>query len=407
MDINKKLNIYARWKSIAWIAIGVIGLGLWLIRSPSQSRESVDSQETGLKREVPVVVIHPVLKSFERRIVTQGNIEAKRSALVSPRIPGILEQIFVDEGDRVVAGETLLFVTDAVKLQQTLSIEKHDLIVERCSYEKALANREKIKVDLNKSELDFRRFERLLENNNTSQNAFEQYQSRYLQVSAAFKVIQAEVALAMEKMRKAEAAVAIAEKNLSDTRVLAPISGVISHRHKEPGEMGQPGDPVLNIVDTSILEVSAFYPADIYDSVIKEKTRLRIDVSSADPLLLPITEKSPTIDPKLRTFEVKAWLSEIPSGIAPGSMAQVTVILDNREQWGIPEISVIQRGGESVIFTVDDTHIARMQPVQTGLVMDGWIEILSGNIVGDWSVVSMGQMQLNEGDTVSIQKGDS
>ncbi len=47
--------------------------------------------------------------TFASILSPSGNVQAKNSAYVSARIPGTLDRIFVDEGDRVIAGETDLF----------------------------------------------------------------------------------------------------------------------------------------------------------------------------------------------------------------------------------------------------------------------------------------------------------
>ena len=383
------------------LAVSCLALG---IGTSSQAKEA---ENTPSEHSVPVVVSHPEQRTFENRIVTQGNIEAEHVAMVSPRIPGTLEEIYVDEGDAVVAGKTRLFATDAVKLEQNVVIQEHALAVARCGHQQALANQEKVAVDLNKAEMDFRRFERLLKNGNTTQNIFEQQQSRYLQISAAHKLTSAQVDLAAEQVRQAEAALTIAKKDLADTRVPAPINGVVAKRYQEPGEMGQPGKPVFYIVDTVDLEVNAFLPAASYPEVVVRETPLHVSVNGKDLGILTITRKSPVIQPKLRTFEVIAALRNPSGEVAPGAMAQVTVILSSRKQWGIPASAVIYRGGSSVIFLVDNDQKAHMQKVTTGLTMDGWVEITQDGISKGWKVVVMGQSQLEDGAFVSVQKGEN
>ena len=63
----------------------------------------------------------------------------------------------------------------------------------------------------------------------------------------------------------------IAEKDLRDALVYAPISGRVSMKLSEPGEMGQPGKPIVRIEDASLIDVSAFLPAQYYHQVIPGK----------------------------------------------------------------------------------------------------------------------------------------
>ncbi|MBN1973536.1 MAG: efflux RND transporter periplasmic adaptor subunit [Sedimentisphaerales bacterium] len=376
--------------------------GFWIYKSQqSQAVETTDSQAQNAR--VPVVISNPVRRTFEQVIAAQGNVEAKNAALVSPRIPGTIEEFFVDEGNSVIAGETKLFHTDALKLQQSVTIREHDLAVAICAGKQANASLEKVTADFEKAELDFKRFERLLEQNATTQDVFEKQQSEYKQLAASVKVSQAQVELAAEHVRQAEAALAIARKDLTDTTVIAPIKGVVSMRMAEPGETGSPGVPVLRIEDPNIIEISAFLPAAIYPAVITGQTIMRVTVSGVELGNQTVSYKSPTIQSKLRTFEVKCLIENPPAGVAPGAMAEIKVILASREGLGVPVVSVQQRSNQSVVF-ITEGDIAHMRVVRTGFENDGWVEIVDGKITESAQVVSMGQNMLNEGTTVSILK---
>jgi len=209
--------------------------------------------------------------------------------------------------------------------------------------------------------------------------------------------------LAAEQARQAEAALAIAKKDLADTTIVAPISGKVTMRMAEPGEMGEPGQPVLRIEDTTLIEVSAFLPAADYPSVTVGQTPIKVRVSGIDLGLQTVSYKSPTIQPKLRTFEIKCLLENPPDGVAPGAMADIAVVLMSRQGLGVPVATIQQRGGKPVIFVVDG-NVARRKEIQVGLESDGWIEILDGDVNEAASVVTMGQYMLDDGTEVSIQK---
>jgi RND family efflux transporter MFP subunit len=387
---------------IILIVIALIAAGIWFMRT-GQSRAEAGSDTDTQSNLIPVVVTNPIRRTFEQVIVTQGNVEAKKVAMVSPRIPGTLEEIFVDEGDFVVAGQTKLFQTDSVKLRQNVTIRQHDLAVTRCALQQAQASLEKVTADFEKAEMDFKRFERLLAKDATTQDVFEQQQSQYKQLAASKKVSQAQVELAAEQVRQAEAALIIAEKDLADTEVLAPIDGVISMRMAEPGEMGSPGVPVMRIEDPNLVEISAFLPAAAYPTVEAEQTLMRVTVAGIELGDLTISYKSPTIGAKLRTFEIKCLLENPPVGVAPGAMADIAVILTSRDGLGVPAVSVLQRSGQSVVFTVEG-NIARRRNVRIGLENNGWIELLDSGVTESMQIVSMGQDMLDDGVAVSVQK---
>jgi membrane fusion protein (multidrug efflux system) len=391
------------WILGAGLILAIAAIGLYAARpGADQAKETTSAPP---EKRIPVVVTHPEQRMFERTLVTQGNIEAKHVALVSPRIPGTLETIAVDEGDKVVAGQTKLFQTDAVKLQQAVLIAEHDLAVAHCAQRQAEANLEKVGADLHKGELDYKRFERLLAQEATTPDVFEQQESRYRQLQAAQKLAQAQVDLVTEQARQVQAALMIAQKDLSDTTVIAPINGVVSERFREPGEMGAPGKEVVRIEDPSLVEICVFLPATAYPEVVAGQTKMRVTVSGIDLGDQTIAYKSPTIDAMLRTFEVKCLIQNPPDGVAPGAMAQVAVVLDGRETWGVPVRAVQTRSGQSVVFVVEGQQ-ARQKVVETGYTQDGWIALTKGDITDAHSVVTLGQYQLDDGVAVSIQQGD-
>lgn len=398
---SKKSGCF-KWILIGFIVVGLVVAGIFLKRNGQE--QSVVNEDTDPQTEsVSVVVTSPIRRIFEHVIMTQGNVEAKNIAMVSPRIQGAFEDIYVDEGDHVVAGRTKLFQTDAVKLQQSVTIREHELAVARCALKQAQAGLEKVSANFDKAQMDYKRFEHLIEKGATTQDSFEQQQLRYKQVVAARKVSQSQVELAAEHVRQAEAALTIARKDLADTTVLAPINGVVSMRRAEPGEMGNPEMSIIRIEDPNLVEISAFLPAAYYPVVTVGQTPIRVTVSEIELPEQVISYKSPTIGAKLRVFEIKCLLENPPVGIAPGAMADIAVILASREGLGVPAVSVLKRAGQSVVFTVEG-DIARQRSIRTGLENDGWIELLDSGLTESMQVVSMGQDMLDDGLAVSVQK---
>jgi len=116
-----------------------------------------------------------------------------------------------------------------------------------------------------------------------------------------------------------------------------------------------------------------------------------------------VSYKSPTISPKLRTFEVKSILKKPPQGVVPGAIAQIEVVLESRKGLGVPAVAIQKRNDQSVIFVIkNDT--AHMVSVKTGLENDGWIEIIDSELTEKTPVVSMGQYLVEDGTPVSVQK---
>ena len=163
-------------------------------------------------------------RRFERRLTVQGTLESEKFAEVSARVDGNLDEIWVDEGDAVVAGKTELFQIDPVGRQNALTIAEQNLEVSRASLEVARATVRKVDAEARKAELDFERYARLYREGKVTDHEHEARQLAHEQARAGLAVANAQVNLAERHVRQAEASLTIARKNLDDTRSVAPIS---------------------------------------------------------------------------------------------------------------------------------------------------------------------------------------
>lgn len=375
----------------------------WLIKRGTPQRSESAGDVLTEERRIPVVVMSAAVRNFERRLVVQGNIEAAEFAVVSPRIQGTIENIFVDEGAAVAAGETILFEIDKVNLEKAVTLRRHDLEVAKHARHEKAANLKRVKADFVKTELDYNRYERLFKKGAVTPDAFERQESIYKQSQAGLEHAQALLDLGDEQAKQAEVALAMSEKNLTDAVVYAPINGMISERLHEPGEMGQPGEPIVRIDNLSTIEISAYIPAQYYSEVISNQTQMKVRVSGIDAGRQVVIYKSPTIDNKLRTFEVKCVVNSPPEGVVPGSMAQIVMILEQKEVLGVPSEAIVERGGQSVVFVVSE-GVSHQVALMAGLETDGWTEVIDSGLSEESSVVTMGQQMLEDGSGISVQK---
>ncbi|NCA82112.1 MAG: efflux RND transporter periplasmic adaptor subunit [Opitutae bacterium] len=339
-------------------------------------------------------------RGFERRLTVQGTLEAKNYANVASRAEGNLDAIWVDEGDPVVAGETALFQIDPVSRENSLTIAKQNRAVAAASLKVAEASARKTEAEARKATLDFDRYERLHQDGKVSDNEYESAEVQRAQAQAGIAVAKAQVDLAERQVKQAEASLSIAEKNLADTQILAPISGVVSSRTAEPGEQMAVGKVVLRIDDLAVVEAAAYLPAQYYPEVVPGETTFRLGVGGREAGTHAITTRSPTINPTLRTFEIKGQVEAADGLVVPGQMADLTIVFETRETLGVPSASVLVRGGKPVVFAVQDGKAISRQ-VETGLQNDAWTEIRSGLEAGE-IVVTEGQTQLRDGMAVEV-----
>lgn len=373
-----------------------------MLISGSQFSYASDDKNESKESRASVVVTKARQMTFEDRVETSGNIETRNYSVVSSRSAGIIDNIFVREGDQVVGGKTNLFQIDKVKSQQSVDISRQSVSVAEYTYRARLATVKRIEADYNKAKLDYERYQRLYNDNMAvSKNALESQESRYFQSKAALDEAKAMADLSEKQLEQERSQYIIAQKDYENSMGLSPISGYVSKRFREPGEMIGAGTPVVQVDDLSILEVSAYLPAAYYQKVITDETTMKITVGSIDIGEFPVTYKSPVIDSRLRNFEIKTLIKNPEEGVTSGDIARIKVILSSHYGIGIPRAAGIRKLDGTKVF-VTEQGTAKMIPVETGLENDGWIEITSKGVKAGINVVTMGQDRLSDGSSVSI-----
>ncbi len=380
----------------------IVYLALFIMLISGSTSYASDDKAESKENRASVVVTRAKQMTFEDRVETSGNIETRNYSIVSSRSAGIIDNIFVREGDQVVAGKTKLFQIDKVKSQQAVDISRQSVSVAEFTYRARLATVKRVEADYNKAKLDYERYQRLYNDNMAvTKNALESQESRYIQTKAAFDETKAMADLSEKQLEQAQAKHIIAQKDYENSMGLSPISGYVSKRLKEPGEMVGSGTPIVQVDDLSLLEVSAFLPAAYYQKVNANETTMKITVGSIDLGELPVDYKSPVIDSRLRNFEIKTLIKNPPEGVTSGDIARIKVILSSHAGIGIPRASALKKLDGTNIFAAVNGK-AKIIPVETGLENDGLIEITAKDIKPGMSIVTMGQDRLSDGTPVTI-----
>ncbi|MBQ7649785.1 MAG: efflux RND transporter periplasmic adaptor subunit [Victivallales bacterium] len=356
------------------------------------------------EKVVSVRIAQVAKRRFEDRINVQGTLAAKNYANVAARVDGNLVDIPVDKGDAVVAGKTKLFETDKDNRERAVETARQNVAVLRQNHKVALANVRRVEVELKKAALDKERYVRLHNSGNATDNEVELYTTQFEQATVSLEYAKASADAVAEQVRAAEIALKTAEKDLADCTIYAPISGVVSNRMKEPGEQGSKGGVVLRIEDLESIEAVAHIPAQYYSMVETGKTKVRVSVSGHDLGEFAVTYRSPIIDVKLRTFEVKAQMrGDAAGGLVPGAMADITMLLVSREGLAVPTHSILHRRKGAMVYLPKDGKAVPCL-VKCGLENDGMTEIEGDDIAEGTEVIAEGQYMLSDNDAVKVQE---
>ncbi|QIK82133.1 efflux RND transporter periplasmic adaptor subunit [Lysobacter sp. HDW10] len=314
-------------------------------------------QETIVSVEVARVSPRPMSASFSGTAA----LEARNEAQVVAKTSGIAQRVLVEEGQRVSAGQLLVQLEDA---QQKLRVQQSSAQVMKLSR-------------------SFERAQQLATQKMVSANDVDQLRF---------------------DLQNARAALNMAKLDLSYTRVVAPISGVVASRSIKTGNLVQISNPIFRIVDTNRLEATLNVPERNVD-VIRAglPVQLSLDAVPGQVFNGTVARVSPVVDSGSGTFRVVAAFND--SGVLqPGMFGRINIVFDQKaDALAIPRSALLEDEGETAVFTVRGDKAARVS-IKTGYADGEWIEVVSGLKLND-PVVTAGKAALRDGVKVQVING--
>jgi membrane fusion protein, multidrug efflux system len=182
--------------------------------------------------------------------------------------------------------------------------------------------------------------------------------------------------------------------------VLSPISGVVGKVNVEVGQSAAPGMPVATVASYSdrIRVRAAVSDADM--PYVKTGATADVSVSAIPDQIFSgrVTQISPMVDPASRSATVEVTLPNGQHRLVPGMTASVRLVVEHREHVVAVPLSALFSTDKTRAVIIDGTT-ARSRPIQTGLVGDDLVEILSGIQPGD-KVATVGKERVQDGETV-------
>lgn len=357
--------------NIPFLRVALLGMALGLINGcgkheAPEGRAAVAGRT--VQAEVQTVQKTPLAVPIE----VPGTVVSEDQVQVASRLMGYIREIKVAEGQAVKAGQ-LLFVVDPADVQGQVSQARAGV----AQAEAALAD----------ARLDYERFGALYKEEAIPKLQWDKVRLQYQVAEQQAAAARAGLALASNQMRYAS--------------VTAPISGVVTQKLANAGDLAAPGRPVLVLEGLRKLQVRAQVSGDVYASIkTGDKVTLVRDGDAAQASLEgTIAQLVPAADPVSHTHLVKIDLPA-NSGLTSGNFVRAGFAVGSHAGIRVPAGAVAERAGITGVFTVDAQGLARYRMVRTGATAQGMTEIVSGLVPGDKVVVS-NVAQLENGDKVS------
>lgn len=305
--------------------------------------------------------------TLSRTLPLTGSLTPLNAAVVKAKVAGELLEVTVREGQAVKSGQVLARI-DQTEVQARVAARQADIEAARAQLQWADKNRTTQKALLDKGFI--------------SQNAFDNVQSNF-DVAAA-------------RLRAAEADHVAAKKTLADTVLVAPISGVVSERHVQPGERAALDAKIVSIVDLARLELGASVPASAIAQVkIGQPVAFRIDGYGTRSFQGRIERMNPATSAGSRSIGVYAVIANEDGVLRGGMFAQGELTLERVDNaLLVPSSAVREEVGQTFVYAIEN-GVLRRKPVKAGAAdVRGNVQVLSGLAAGDRIVRSnLGQLR--------------
>jgi RND family efflux transporter MFP subunit len=325
--------------------------------------------ETGLAVADAAVLVGPeniaVAKLTELRSgpPVSGSLIPKTESRVRAEIGGPVKETYADEGQRVRRGVLLARLDD---------------VTARDAYLSAKSAVRTAEVSLQNARRNAERASRLAKAGALPERDLE---------TAQWNATNAEGTLADVRARLASA-----EKQLASTLVRSPISGAVSKREVDPGDVVQVGNPLFTIVDLSSLRLEATVPAEEIDR-IKVGTPVEFTVSGYKRRFTGRIERvNPAVDPATRQVRIYVGIPNVEQALVSGLYAEGRVATDARKAVAVPTSAVDRRGTAPVIHRLKGAKV-EVIPVQLGVRDEtaDLVEVHSGVAQGDTVLLGSAQ----------------
>ncbi|MEZ4386236.1 MAG: efflux RND transporter periplasmic adaptor subunit [Candidatus Krumholzibacteriia bacterium] len=236
------------------------------------------------------------------------------------------------------------------------------------------------------AETNLERFERLYAENSVSKARLDDVRTGRDRAAAG--------------LRQAQAMLREVEVQLEYLRIKAPTDGTVTRRLVDPGDMANPGMPLVMMEENGIMKVRAGLAERDVD-LVDVGAEIRVKITSLDQAVftVPVARITPAASSMSRTFDLEAYLPNADGRLKSGMFARVEVPIGTREAVLVPTEAVHARGQLTGVWIVGDDQTAHLRWIRVGRTIGDETEVMSG-LTGGETVVLRADLPLVEGDKV-------
>jgi RND family efflux transporter MFP subunit len=329
-----------------------------------------------------------------------GYVTARRRATVSSKVTGKVEDIFIEEGMQVKAGQQLARL-DASYASRGLALAK----AEATAASSAL---EETRVRIREAQLDYERAERLAAGQISSAADLDRARA---QRDAA----RARLAAQSDQLSTAQRQVDLQAQTMDDTVIRAPFDGVVITKDAQPGEMISPVSAgggftrtgICTIVDMASLEIEVDVN-EAYINRVYPNQRVEAVLDAYPDWKIPahVITAVPTADRQKATVKVRIAFDQKDARTLPDMGVKVSFITDQAAATAqttiieVPKTALRRDGEQDIVFVLADGRAER-RAVKVASSEGETARLASGVRDGERVVVGA-PAELKDGDKVKV-----
>jgi membrane fusion protein (multidrug efflux system) len=350
-------------KTISVILMG--GLILSACSSKNKNEASVTKNTVATVEKAPshVKIMTLGKTQIARTLDYTATILPFEEVNMAPSVPGRIDKIYVEVGDRINKGDNL-FLMDRTQLYQA-------------------------KVQLASLAKDLARLDTLLRTGSVKQQQYDQLKTQYDVTKTNVDFMEA------------------------NTLLKAPFVGVVTGKYFEDGEMysGTPTtatgrSAVVTVMQVNPLKVNVGVSEQYYPLVKRGmKAEIIADVYKGEKFTGSVSRVFPTVNAATRSFNTELELSNRNDMLKPGMFVRVSMDLGEVETFVVPANTVMQQEGTNQRFIfLDRDNVATRVELALGQRFDDKLEIVSSDIKEGDKLIIEGQAKLINGDKIVVEE---
>ena len=360
-------------KLLRWVAVVLIALGAAALA-------------WRLTRTAPPAPLPVSVAEVEVRVSGPGTVQARVPVTISARVSAQVVSLHADHGDLVKRGQLLAVLDDrdlAAKRAAAAAASRSN----ESNIAAAVASLAKAQADLDLARNKHRRDADLHRSGYISQSA---YDASLLGVASAEAAV--DNAAALLAARRAEGRAVAEEARYADalwsnTRLSAPMDGLIIQRSAEVGSMAAPGAVIFRMVDPATLWVAARIDEALAGR-IREGMPARITLRNGDQHAGRVARISRQSDAATRELEVNVAFDAPPARFSIDQEAEVSILAGVERGLAVPVAALVQRDGRIGVMVMREGRAA-FQPVSVA-ASDGSLAIIAeglevGTLLAAWT----------------------